>query len=486
MSPQPERSNWRHRLRPLRHGFAVRFYRFLTRFLALLPRRLALGLGEQLGLATPWIARGLRSLTLRNLREVYAVGPEQAAAMMRRVFRWTGRNAVDVTCRMTQPLTVMRWIDIEPRGLTELREDNARGGILLLVPHLGAFELIGTALDRHGFDVCAPTTPSRNPGIERILHERRLASGIRALPRKGSMVALVKHLADRGVVAIMMDQDTKVSSIDAGFLGHAARTPVGPAVIVQRTGVAVSCASIYLDEQDRHQIQFDRIRSAGASDASIEELTQMFNDALGDHIERAPAQWVWFHRRWRFGAEGGGVPLAGLLGMLGFSLLLLLSACQGVEEEAAPPPPAPGPDQTLADFTLLESSHGEARWSLRADLARVFRGRHTELEGVFLVFLSAAAETTTTVRADAGRYVDPDAPLVALGNVRVIDSDGTEIYTDSLLWDPRSERISTDAAVEIRQQGDVIRGVGFEADPDLNDIVLKQNVSADLQDLPSD
>jgi KDO2-lipid IV(A) lauroyltransferase len=510
-----------------------------------LPRAWALGLGERAGLASRWLARRSWRRAVGNVREIYGVERRQARLMARAVFRWMGRNGAELACRMETPRETMRWIDIEPEGLEAMRRANARGGVLLLVPHLGAFELTGLALVQSGFEILAPATPARNRALDDLLVARRAASGLRTLPRKESMAALVAHLGRGGVVGVLMDQDTRVASLDIDFLGCSARTPLGPALMARRTGAAVFCASSVLDDADRHQVLVTEVLPPGAAvGRSLEELSDLFNRAQGEHILRAPQQWVWFHRRWRFpstgdlsaanarGAEhvakgaaadggggsatggrgeqhavagagagsaaddgrggecagGGQAPRPMVWGLLLLPLLLapplLLGACSDLDDEPRqPPPPGPTADQVVADFTLEESRAGHAQWVLRAEQARVYRDQHTDLDGVFLVFLHAADDTSTTIRADRGRYTERTKVLAALGNVLVVDDEGTEIRADSLNWDPQRELIFTEAAVEIRRDGDLLRGIGMEADPDLEEIVLKEQVSGEWSDL---
>jgi KDO2-lipid IV(A) lauroyltransferase len=48
-----------------------------------------------------------------------------------------------------------------------------------------------------------------------------------------------------------------------------------------------------------HLITFDRVAIAGAGRGQITELTARFTAAIEAAIRRAPAEWVWWHERWR-------------------------------------------------------------------------------------------------------------------------------------------------------------------------------------------
>ncbi len=474
--------------RPLRHAAAAGALRALPLLLRALPRPVALGLGDRLGSLARWLAPKAWRRAHVNIGEIYRVDRRRARRMARRVFRMAGRNAADALARADRPALAAPWIDVQAKELEELCRASRTGGVVLLVPHLGAFELLGTALAARGLDIVVPATPSRNAAFERVLSARRRAAGVRTLARGGAIPALMTHLAEGGIVAILMDQDTKVSSIDADFLGRTARTPVGPAVLALRSGAPVFCASIHLDSEDRHQVRMSRVQAMGER-GDPTALSRRFNDALGEHIGRAPEQWVWFHRRWRFDAESeiarSTRPRATPVRVAAVAAAIVAAGAGAGCGSASDEPPAPrveGPDQIVHDFTLRESERGNLRWSLRSDTARVFRESRTELDGVHLVFLDAEGDTLTTIEAERGRRAAGSDIVVALGAVRVDQADGTIVHTDSLVWNPTSERITTDAEVEIRQGGDLVRGIGLDADPSLEDVVLKAGVSGEFEE----
>jgi KDO2-lipid IV(A) lauroyltransferase len=49
-----------------------------------------------------------------------------------------------------------------------------------------------------------------------------------------------------------------------------------------------------------HRIVFERVPIAsGAGRGQVTELTARFTAAIEVAIRRAPAEWVWWHQRWR-------------------------------------------------------------------------------------------------------------------------------------------------------------------------------------------
>ncbi|MAE69029.1 MAG: hypothetical protein CME06_01015, partial [Gemmatimonadetes bacterium] len=184
----------RRTFRPIRHAMAVVAFRTLPGALRLLPRPLALLIGEGAGGAARRLARGSWRLAVRNIEEIHGVDRGRAKRMARAVFREAGRNGIDMLARAPHPESVARCIDVEPAEIDLFRRANREGGALLLVPHLGAFEMLGAVFSLRGFELCVPATPAKNETLDRVLRDRRSAAGARTISRRGSMHALEEQL----------------------------------------------------------------------------------------------------------------------------------------------------------------------------------------------------------------------------------------------------------------------------------------------------
>ena len=56
----------------------------------------------------------------------------------------------------------------------------------------------------------------------------------------------------------------------------------------------------------------------------------------------------------------------------------------------------------------------------------------------------------------------------AIGNVVAVSDSGITLYTDTLIWDSKKEKMSTDDPIMLTtQKNDTLYGVGFESDSDL-------------------
>jgi len=75
--------------------------------------------------------------------------------------------------------------------------------------------------------------------------------------------------------------------------------------------------------------------------------------------------------------------------------------------------------------------------------------------------------------ADSG-YVRQDRRgrrmVSVFGNVHLISPDSTELFADSLRWNPKYQQIESNSQVKIVRGQDVIEGTGFVSDPNFKHI----------------
>jgi len=106
-------------------------------------------------------------------------------------------------------------------------------------------------------------------------------------------------LARGRVVALLIDQDTRGAGVFVPFFGLPARTPPGPAVLALRSQVAVLTVFIRRRPDGGHTIAFERVPLPPRGRDTVVALTARLTAAIEAAIRAAPADWVWWHRRWR-------------------------------------------------------------------------------------------------------------------------------------------------------------------------------------------
>lgn len=152
-----------------------------------------------------------------------------------------------------------------------------------------------------------------------------------------------------------------------------------------------------------------------------------------------------------------------------------LAACQ----DANRPPVstntlADSADQVMYDVRSVITNSGVQRGELFADTAYVFDdNRRFEFRVVKVEFNKATGVKDGVMKAKRGRYDIGNGVLEGFGDVEIVTTDGRKITSPHLRYDQARNLVSSDSAFVMSEGGRVQRGVGFEADPQLNRFVCK-------------
>ena len=174
----------------------------------------------------------------------------------------------------------------------------------------------------------------------------------------------------------------------------------------------------------------------------------------------------------RFRAAGRG-RLRGRVACAGGAVLLGL----GCSRDVPPGPARSGEDplQITQGFTTTESDSGVVRYVVRARIARFYAGDVTRAEDVKVDFYDRG-QKVSVLRSKEG-FLDGDGRLRAKGDVVVTSTEGAVLRSDELYWDRKRNKIRTDLAFTITDNGDVLRGVGLTTGPGLDLIEVDKDVS---------
>jgi KDO2-lipid IV(A) lauroyltransferase len=187
-------------------------------------------------------------------------------------------------------------------GIGNIERGRALGrGVLLAMPHLGAWDWGGAWLSASGFpvtvvaEVLQPveladwfTGWRRHVGMTVVPLDQDAASGVFAALRRGD------------VVGLLCDRDLTGDGIEVTFFGERTRMPAGPAVIALRTGAPLMpCCVIFEGDHHRGIVlpPLDTVRRGSLRD-DVARVTQEMADALAGLIRRAPEQWHVFQPNW--------------------------------------------------------------------------------------------------------------------------------------------------------------------------------------------
>lgn len=167
------------------------------------------------------------------------------------------------------------------------------------------------------------------------------------------------------------------------------------------------------------------------------------------------------------------------------ALLLFPAGCG----KKAQPPADPAvetekpPRQVIEGFTLRASSMKGLLWVLMAKRA-VSPGpsEPTRLDSMVVRFYDGEALPRSVLTSRHGEVDEKTNALVARDSVVVLTPHGERLETEVLCWDPKEERMTTDAFFRLTRGGDLMTGIGIDAEPGLERYKVYHQVRAEVRD----
>jgi Kdo2-lipid IVA lauroyltransferase/acyltransferase len=281
------------------------FIRLLIFISNLMPRMAWLSFCGFLGKTAWHFSKRSRERSLTHLQMAFRSEktPEQIRALCKRMFMMIGKNAGDIL----RSRNVRTEADLESflvlKGYEHFEEANARKkGVIFLTCHLGAFDLQVTVMSLKGLKPNIIGTPLKDERLNELLFNHRNAHGAVAIERGKETLRMLRALKTGGLVAILIDQDTKVKSRFIDFFGMPAATPVGATILAIKTGAAVVPTYIYLAPdgmQHMHILPEIPVDITGDDEADMITNTRKYNAFIEEQVRNHPDQWVWMHERWK-------------------------------------------------------------------------------------------------------------------------------------------------------------------------------------------
>ena len=277
----------------------------LLRLTAALPLSWGHALGTFLGGLLWWIPNPLQRIAERNLALCF---PEQPTAernrLLRRNLMETGKGLLELGPLWLWPRErVLQLIQGPVAGEEELAAAvNRKQGVILITPHLGAWELAGLYYSSR-YPLTILYRPSRL-GLDAITRRGRGRLGGQVVATDaGGLRALLIALRRGEVLGILPDQD--ISGIGDGeglfapFFGMAA----GTMTLVSRLALKHN-APVFLtwaERLPRGQGYVLRLRALPdvIAATSLEESVAAMNQGIEAAARSLPAQYLWAYKRFK-------------------------------------------------------------------------------------------------------------------------------------------------------------------------------------------
>lgn len=173
--------------------------------------------------------------------------------------------------------------------------------VLLLTPHLGAWEMAGLYASSR-YPMTALYRPPKLAGLHQLIHSARERAGGRFVATDHTGVRALYHALQRGeVVGILPDQVPHEANtgVFAPFFGVPAYTMVLVSRLARKTKAAVVFTYAERLPKGGFHIHFLPADSAAIAAPDLTVAAHALNQGIERCIQRCPAQYQWSYKRFK-------------------------------------------------------------------------------------------------------------------------------------------------------------------------------------------
>lgn len=157
---------------------------------------------------------------------------------------------------------------------------------------------------------------------------------------------------------------------------------------------------------------------------------------------------------------------------------ILFFACENdIDKIKAFTSPEDLPVLEAENFETLFTDSGQMRFTLKAPkLLRYENDGEAYIEfpeGMELVKYDSKKQIVSSITADYAKQFVKEEKWEAKNNVVATNAQGDSLKTEHLIWDEKNERIYTDEFVKIIRTDQIITGVGFTSDQNMQNWKIK-------------
>ncbi len=266
----------------------------LLQVLALLPRRLLQFLGSIVGRLHALLDSRSAQVTRANLA-LCLPGQEDELTLPSLIE--TGKSVFESPAVWLGNLNrVDQWIaEVHGESLLRAKLESSRG-LLILLPHIGNWELFNVFFRRYG-SMTALYQPPRLEAMQQLMAKVRSQHGNRMVPTTRAGLKQLYRALNNGETVVVLPDQVPASGVYAPFFGQAALTDGLAGRLLNRTGAAALALSIIRRADGRFDVHLQEAPDDIYCDdeRSVVAVNQMVERA----VSLAPAQYQWEYKRFR-------------------------------------------------------------------------------------------------------------------------------------------------------------------------------------------
>ncbi|MCM8854446.1 MAG: lysophospholipid acyltransferase family protein [Candidatus Thiodiazotropha sp.] len=282
----------------------------IWRLLGYIPLKWLHALGRAIGYFYIWFPNRERRITEINLRLCFPeLADEELIQLRDEGIKQLGCTLMEMAAIWFVPTRKATGLIREISG-AELLEREEGQGLIVLLPHLGCWEIIGLELPIHE-QVTSLYRPPRKGEYETVVKQARERSGAVLVPTDTSGVKRIyQALKLGGVTCILPDQQPKSDkgAVFAPFFGISALTMLLANRLVRKTGAKVIFAYAERLAGGRgYHIHYLPAPDAIADQNPVQAATAL-NQGVQSLVQSLPTQYQWSYKRFHIQPEGEQSP----------------------------------------------------------------------------------------------------------------------------------------------------------------------------------
>jgi KDO2-lipid IV(A) lauroyltransferase len=277
--------------------------RVIVAVVDMFPYRTLPTVAKAVGWAVRTIDRKHVRIATKNLGNSAGIcAPAEIPAFIGRVYDHVGLGFAEMLkChRLFKYHDVARYVKLVRFDILSSCAAEGRG-VIIVIGHLGNWEVGGLAVTLSGFPIQSLARPLSNPWIDRYLNRFRTQAGQRVIPRDRALQTMIRVLVSGGMLVVQVDQDARDLGVPVTFFGRTASTHRAPATLSLKYNAPVVMVNTYREGLLNYAVCAEPIRPddyRGQADP-VRALTQAISDRFEGFVRQHPDQWFWMHDRWR-------------------------------------------------------------------------------------------------------------------------------------------------------------------------------------------
>lgn len=278
----------------------------LLRLLSWLPLRANHALGGLIGFSS-WLFNGHeRKVTELNLSLCYPGRTDLQKKLCRKSLIETGKSITELGWFWCRPKSALLGQIVEVRGLDIVANARKnRSGLIMISPHIGAWELAIAALSEES-RLLFMYRPPRQKDLDPILRAGRSRFGAELLPlTPGGIKTVLRGLRDGATVGMLPDQEPdRANGTFANFFG----VPANTMNLINRLANRSNAGMVFMVVERLAAGKGYRVEFTDANDdirsADPDKAANALNRDVETCINRLPTQYIWSYKRFRLCEDG--------------------------------------------------------------------------------------------------------------------------------------------------------------------------------------